>query len=52
MAEYWIGLIIKVLAKNAEEAAVIAMEMAEDLEDLDDEITEARWDNNFPEEAY
>lgn len=50
MPEYWIGLTIKIEAKDEEMAGIIANDLAETLEDSHKSVLDARWDNNLPEE--
>lgn len=51
MPEYWLGLVVKLKAKDEWNAAVLANELAANVELDDSAVVEVRWDNNSPEEA-
>lgn len=51
MHNYWIGLTVKIIAEDEEEAGKEAEELGEWVSKHGN-VIEAYWDNNMPEEEY
>lgn len=50
--EFWVGINIKVVAKNEEEAGNRAQHIADMSQRDYSYVVDAYWDNNLPEEEY